>query len=734
MKFRLLILNVLLFAQVSFSQSNKDLYNLQIDESVDRMYVDGNLEETSWKQAEMATEFWEKSPRDDRKANLNTQVKLTYDKQFLYVAFICYDTSSQHIVQTLKRDESFWDNDGVAIVLDPINEATNGFFFATNTAGSQNEALLGGGTGEGHYSDEWDNKWFVETGQYDGFWVAEFGIPFKTLRYDSKNQIWGINFTRLDSKRNQMHVWAQIPRQFWPIDLGYAGRLNWDKPPPKTKGNISIIPFVSAGFDQDNEESGTINSNFSAGVDAKVALSSSLNLDLTVNPDFSQVEVDEQVTNLTRFSIFFPERRNFFLENSDIFSGFGNPLIRPFFSRRIGLNEDNEPVPIQLGARLSGNLNDNLRIGIMDVHTGKKGADTDAQNYFTGAFSQRLFKRSKLDGIFINRQGFKGSETIDQDFGRNAGLEFTFQSQDGLWTSWTSYHLSMKPGIDSENTYVSLGGEYAGKVFSTTVDLVSIGTDYYADVGFVNRIFQYDAINEVDIRQGYKFIFWPGRISLVPKQKSVYQEMEFRVENFILFDPDYHKTEANHEFVYETEFTNSSSVGIGVSYTNLTLQYPFSFTEDTPLPTGRYSFLNYGLEYQSDERKLLNYAIGFKTGGFYNGTIQSAEFNLNYRRQPWGQFSMSAEYNDIKFPDEYGSSKLWLIGSKLELSFSRNLFWSTFVQYNTQAENFNINSRFQWQFQPLSWIYLVYTDNYLTTDWSRKNRALVFKMNYWFGI
>jgi hypothetical protein len=292
----------------------------------------------------------------------------------------------------------------------------------------------------------------------------------------------------------------------------------------------------------------------------------------------------------------------------------------------------------------------------------------------------------------------------------------------------------MKPGIDSENTYVSLGGEYSGKVFSTTLALASIGTNYYADVGFVNRIFQYDAISDVDIRQGYKFLFWPARIGLVPKQRSAYQEMEFRVENFILFDPDYNRTEANHEFVFETEFTNSSSVGVGINYTNLNLQYPFSFTDDNPLPTGRYRFVNYALEYQSDERKLLNYAIGFRTGGFYNGTIQSAEFDLKYRRQPWGQFTMTAEYNNIKFPDEYGASKLWLIGPKLELSFSRNLFWSTFVQYNTQAENFNINSRFQWQFQPLSWIYLVYTDNYLTTNWSPKSRALVFKINYWLGI
>ena len=554
------------------------------------------------------------------------------------------------------------------------------------------------------------------------------------MRFDPTSQIWGVNFVRVDPKHNQLHAWARVPRQFWVIDLGYTGKLHWDAVPPKTKSNISIIPYLSASFDQDKRISEDIHTGFGVGADAKIALSPSLNLDLTVNPDFSQVEVDQQVTNLTRFSIFFPERRNFFLENSDIFTGFGNPLIRPFFSRRIGLSENGEPVPIQLGARLSGNVTDNLRIGILDVHTGKKGDHTDAQNYFTAAFSQRLFKRSKLDGIFINRQGFDGSETIDQDYGRNAGLELTLQSQDGKWSGWSSYHLSMKPGIEDENTYLSLGGQYTGQVLNTAIALASIGTNFYADVGFVNRIFQYDAANDQDIRQGYKFLFWPVELAFVPKASRSYQQINVAFENFILFNPDYNRTESNHEIGFEVEFVNSSSFEVGVSMRNEKLQYPFSFTDGVPLPAGTYQFTNVGVEYNSDERKLFNYSVGYQAGGFYNGTIHNVELEVNFRQQPWGLFSMNAEYNDIKFPDEYGATRLWLIGPRLEFSFSRNLFWSTFLQYNTQADNFNINSRFQWQFQPLSWIYLVYTDNYLTTNWSAKSRALVFKVNYWLSL
>ena len=172
----LLILNLGLSGQ-----TNQSTYSLTIKKASDQITVDGWLSESSWETAEMANDFWEKSPRDDRKAQLKTEAKLTYDQHFVYAGFICYDTTKTHIIQTLKRDESVWDNDAVALVLDPINEATTGFFFGANSAGSQNEALLGGGSGEDNYSDEWDNKWYVETQQFEGYWVAEFAIPFKNL-------------------------------------------------------------------------------------------------------------------------------------------------------------------------------------------------------------------------------------------------------------------------------------------------------------------------------------------------------------------------------------------------------------------------------------------------------------------------------------------------------------------------------------------------------------------------
>ena len=327
------------------NRANQERFQIQIKRTGAKINLDGNLDDPAWQDAQTAKDFWQKTPRDDIRGVARTEVRMTYDDQFLYVGGSCYGTPDW-VVSTLKRDE-FWDDDSFAVVLDPLNEATTGYMFGTNLYGSQTDVLLGGGSGFENYNSEWDNRWYVETQIRGDRWDFEIAIPFKTLRYKAGKSVWGVNFVRNDKQGNYLDVWAQMPRQFWVIDLGYTGQLLWDEAPKKPKGgNIALIPYINTNYNQDFEEDGEAEVGFAMGGDAKIALSSALNLDLTFNPDFSQVEVDRQVTNLTRFSIFLPERRNFFLENSDIFSRFGIPPVRPFFSRRIGLDDDGNTVPI----------------------------------------------------------------------------------------------------------------------------------------------------------------------------------------------------------------------------------------------------------------------------------------------------------------------------------------------------------------------------------------------------
>jgi len=726
----MLLYNSVNFAQQQESASiNQDDYRLHLSRTSEVMTIDGKLDESAWKRAQTAADFWQKSPRDDIRAQVKTEAKLTYDDDFLYVAGICYDTGV-HIIPTLKRDE-YWDGDGFSVILDPVNRATSGFFFGTNPMGVQTEALLAGGSGDGNWSDQWDNRWFVETAQYEGYWTVEMAIPFKSIRYEPGKDNWGINFMRKNSKLNQLDTWTPVPLQFWPIDLGYTGVLEWDKAPEKTGSNMAIVPYVSASTARDFTSTNSPENAFSAGLDAKVALSSALNLDLTVNPDFSQVEVDQQITNLTRFNIFLPERRTFFLENSDIFSSVGFPTIQPFFSRRLGLDREGRAVPIVFGARLTGNATNSTRVGLLNVLQKSQG-DLPAQNVTAAAVSQRVFKRSRLQALFVNRQGFNKGDAITDDYGRNLSLKFNYLNEEGSFEFWSGAHRSFKPEISADQYFFENGLAYQGKRLSILFDHIYLGNNYFADVGFINQVENYDAERDTVVRLGYHLMYLPIGYQWISPTSSKLNSHGPQYLSVLNLDPQGKFVEHAKSFSYGFNFKNSSGLEFEYEHTGTDLRFPFSFTGGEPLPRDRYRYGQFSIGYESDERKLFQYEVSASTGTFYNGTLRSINLNLIYRRQPWGNFGVLMEYNRLEFPDLYGSTTLYAVSPRIEISFNRNLFWTTYVQYNTQADNLNINSRIQWRFAPMSDIFLVYTDNYRIEKFGVKNRAIVLKASYWF--
>jgi len=713
----------------------KEQYQLPIRKATDKIKVDGELNEEAWRNAAMAKDFWLKFPRDDEKTPTRTEVKVTYDNQFLYIGAVCYD-SLPLVAQSLKRDSRIRENDGIGIVLDPMNKKTNGFYFAVTAYNVQADDLLTAGQ-EGELNFSWDNKWYSKTRIENDHYVIEAAIPFKTLRYDKSNMQWGINFIRSERKKNQFHTWARVPLNFPGTDLGYTGALVWDAAPPPPGTNISVIPYTTGGIKENKEENEGLSSDFNAGFDAKIALNSSLNLDLTVNPDFSQVEVDRQVTNITRFSIFFPERRNFFLENSDLFSSYGIPPIRPFYSRRIGLDNDANAIPIIAGARLTGNIAPKTRIGIMNMQT-KSKKDFAAQNYTALSVNQQVLKRSSVRAYFFNRSAFETDKNPMNDpldkYGRNAGAEFSFTNEQGNVQGWAGYHHSMKQTISSRNNYINLGGGYFGRQFTSFINLDNLGTNYYADMGFVQRIENYDAVKDTIIRLGFKSVYNETEYRLLPKKGKLAQVV-FNLENFMVLNPDNSFNELNMEPSCSFEFKSTRRLEWGISYNRTKLLFPAAFTDADPLPAGEYSYLQGGIEYSSDSRKQLSVSTGLSGGGFYNGRLLQWAGTLTFRHQPKLVIDLNGEYNRLRFPSPYGSENLFLLSTRVEYSFSNNIFWTTFVQYNTQANNVNINSRFQWRFKPASDFFLVYTDNYFSSPFLKnKNRALVFKLNYWFNL
>ena len=714
----------------------QDQFKMDILKASSPIKIDGLLDEETWTTAKETENFWRKWPNDIGLPRRQTYVKMSYDDNFLYIAFKAMDTN-YYVAQTLKRDQGFLMSDAVAIAIDPVNQRTNGFLFSVTPYNVQSEDLISTGSSSDEITFSWDNKWFSATSRHETYWIAEIAIPFKTLRFKEGKKRWGINFVRNDVKSNEFSTWTDMPTNFPFYDFGYSGSLNWDQAPPVPGTNISLIPYMTGSMSGNNEEGTKSVGKLNGGFDAKVALSTSLNLDLTVNPDFSQVEVDKQVTNLTRFDLFFPERRTFFLENDDLFSSYGIPPIRPFYSRTIGLDKNGNKIPIAGGARISGNLTKKFRVGLMNMQTVAKG-DAAAQNYTALTFNQQVQSRSSIKGYFLNKQGIEDSKHKFNDpldrYGRNGGLQYDFVSNSGKWNAWTGNHFSFKEGIKSPQYYINSGAGYFSKNWNAIVDFGKITDNYYTDMGFLQRINNYDALLDTTIRKGYNQVFNQVKHIFFPRTGSINQ-IRLGVENYMIYNLDGSFNESQHSLGLDLFFKNTSNLMIEAGYNPSNLLFYTSFTDKAPIPPGKYKPKTIEVTFNTDIRKKISYVFSVAGGGFFNGSLFNYQLTANYRVQPWGNFGFNIQQATIKLPAQYGTSNLFLIAPRIEINFSNNLFWTTFLQYNNQRNNFNINSRIQWRYKPMSDLFLVYSDNYFTDPFMKnKNRAIVFKMNYWLNL
>ena len=706
-----------------FSQKINDKYVLHIHEAVDPIQIDGELNEQTWKDADVAKDFFMVLPMDTGRAFAKTEVRMAYDKKAVYLSAVCYDSlPGGYVVESLRRDFKFGNNDNFLVFIDPFDDQTNGFSFGANAAGAQWDGMMH----SGHSVNlNWDNKWSSKVKNYDDKWIFECRIPFKTIRYKKGMTQWGINFSRLDLKLNEKSAWAPVPRQFPTASLAYTGILQWDKPPPKQGTNISLIPYGLMRWtkDYENNESGDV--NWEIGMDAKVSVTSSLNLDLTINPDFSQVEVDRQVTNLSRFELFFPERRQFFLENSDLFASFGMEEIRPFFSRRIGLES-----PIMFGGRLSGKVSKNWRVGLMDIQTNKvDSVNLPVQNYAVAAIQRQVFARSNISAIFINKESLDyhpapEDSTAHSIYNRNLGLEYNLASADNIWTGKFMFHKSFSPkGSGDDYTHAS-ELVYSTRKITVTWHHEYVGQNYNAEVGYVPRTKYYSLNPKI------KYNFFPK------KSEKIVSHGPFIGSN-IYFDDKFNRTDNESFMGYGVAFLDRSTLMAWISddYVLLLDDFDPTNTGGIMLPAGSsYHWNAFGGRYMSSSKKLLTYEFGTRYGGYYNGTRFFLSTSLGYRFQPYVNINVDVAYNNIMLPEPYTSTDLWLISPRVDVTFTNTIFFTTFLQYNSQANNININSRFQWRFQPASDFFIVYTENYFPSPMKVKNRALVLKLTYWYNI
>lgn len=721
--------------------NNREKKSFIVGNTEESIRIDGVLDESIWSRLTPAKDFVQYFPSDSIPAKAQTEIYMCTDKKNLYIGIKCYAKGNDWVVSSLKRDYRAGGNDNVTLLFDTFNDGTNVLYFGVNPEGVLREGTISnGGNVFQDFSTSWDNKWKGEAQKYDGYYTAELEIPFSTLRYPTPSTKWSFSCYRFDTQSNEISTYSRVPRNQVVFTLAYPGDMIWEEPLTTKSSAVSLIPFVSSGVNKDYEEGTPTDHFFEAGGDAKIGLTPGLNLDLTVNPDFSQVEVDEQITNLDRFEIFFPERRQFFLENADLFGQFGFGNINPFFSRRIGVatdarTDDLVQNRIYGGLRLSGKLDPSTRIGFLDMQTASSESQgVPGVNYGVAVVQRKVGVRSNIGLIAINKQAINYDEALDtldlNRYNRMVGVDFNYATKSNTWFGKTFAHSTFTP-----NTSMAIAQgstlNYNTRKFGAFWKHEYVDEDYNAEVGFVPRK------NYFRINPNAELRYYP--------QNDFMNNYNYRVEGDIFWRPNFGKTDHFFSVGLGGELTQRANFGF-----NLNHNYVYLFDSFDPTGTDSeelaadqdFSWVSFTGNYRSDRRKVFSWSVSPYIGEYFNGWRYGTRGSFTIRYQPKGSFSLNYAVNYFDMPHLDGNRETFLISPRIDYTFSKSLFTSVFVQYNSQSDNTNINARIQWRFAPVSDLILVYTDNYLTGNvdpldrfaFNIRTRSIVLKLTYWLNI
>lgn len=715
MRYPLLLL-AFVYASCIFGQSPSIPF---IDTSVT---IDGKMEEDVWGRLPEITNFYNYLPTDVGLAENQTVVKLFHNGQYLFVSAVYHDTTEETRVSTLKRDVSIALSDAFVMVLDTQNQQQNGYLFAVNSLGNQTDGLVGRESEGYRLSFSWNTIWKSETYLNGTKKQYEIAIPLKSLNYSTENTVFGMQFYVRDIKNNSWTILKNVKRNYANLDLRFTEKFAVENVPSVIPSRFTVTPSITTNYQEDLEAK-TNETTVTPSLDVQYNLTSSLKLDATINPDFSQIDVDQQVTNLTRFSIFFPERRNFFLENSDLFANLGVFGINPFYSRRIGAASD-----IQFGLKLSGNIAPKTRIGVLNVQTDRE-QEVASQNYGVAVGEQQLTKKLTATGYLVNRQQTNGFG-FENDYNRVMGVNLNYKSINNKWIGLINYSKALSDEINDKNNFYNAGIWYNRRGLNWNTSIRKLEHNYITDVGFTPRLYNYDALNDVVIREGY--IQTSSGIEYEKFYESSKTLNSIRFMNYGLnnyWDTDGRLTQSQHFFNSAVFFKNLSALYFVVNYDFIDLKYGFDpLNNGNSLPVDNYNFGILKIGYNSANNQKLRYRVNVQKGTYYSGERTVGGLYLNYQLLPFANLEASYDVNAIDL-NELGKETFHLARFTGEIFFNNRLNWTTYVQYNTQNDNVNVNSRIQWEYKPLSYAYLVITNNF-NQSLEAENWGIAFKMNY----
>ncbi len=685
--------------------------------------LDGAVTEPIWGEIEPAADFVQQNPDEGELSAERTEVRVAFDDTNLYFGVICFDSQPENIVVTQnRRDGSLVDTDSIQLLIDTYNDGQNAFIFGTSPTGIEFDAQVtkagqtrgsggsparaggagGGGAqrgGSAAFNLNWDAVWRVRSQVTERGWESEIAIPFRTLRYKpGPGQTWGLNIARNLRRRNELSFWSPVSRAFEFTQIELAGKLHGIE--AKSHRNLKLLPYVIGGAAVDFRMAGDrTDPKINGGLDLKYSLTPGLTLDGTVNTDFAQVEVDDVQINLTRFDLFFPEKRPFFLENSGFFE-FGSPQeVEVFFSRRIGLDENRRQVPIDGGARISGKLG-KYQVGLLNMQTRRVEGETPANNYGVARVSRELPNRSSVGAILVTRQAIgshEGSPQFNRTFGADANIGI------GKYGNWFSYAAgSQTPGLEGSNHAYSSRFDYDDATHQFSVGYLEVGRNFNPEVGFLRRS------HFRKPRAFYRYTYYP--------EKGAWRTIEPHalVQNWYTLGSNDKESGFEH-YHLDSRLQNGGRLGLAYNRNFERLRVPFEVFPGVMLPVGPYQFGEMIANFSSDPSATFFGGGNFAVGDFYSGAIKALSLTGGARKGQNLTWTLTWSRNFIDVPAS--SFRTDLASLRFNWSITPKSYFQTLSQYSNRTNRLSHNIRLGLLSTSSTGLFVVYNAGLLMRDY-----------------
>ncbi len=678
--------------------------------------LDGQLLEPAWSNADVAQDFYQQVPDEGKPATQKTEARLLYDEKNIYVGVRCWQTD-KIVVTDIHRDFVVMDNDLIEIVFDAFNDHRNSLTFMTNPMGALSDNQF---SSDGQDANQnWNAVWDVKTHIYRDSWTAELVIPFKSLRFTkSETQEWGLNIMRRARYVNEGSCWSFVPRRFKVGMVSLAGTLTGLKN-VKPGRNLKLKPFLLGSAIRLPARPGK--ADFypgKIGLDLKYGLTTGLTFDFTANTDFSQVEADVQQINLTRFSLFFPEKREFFLENSNLFHmgealNLGSSDVMLFYSRRIGLDQDGvNPIPLLGGVRLSGHAG-KYELGLLDMQS-KEFGTTPANNFTVARIRRSIAKNSDIGAMFISRQATSVADNYNRVYGMDANLRFT---QNLVLNSFLA--RSQTPGKFGEDWAGGANLTFSKRNYIIGGKYREVQPNFNSEVGYVPR---------TDVR------LFSGNFALLFHPESLFRIREIRpnvtFNNFLTTENELDTRFLNTGI--DVEFHNGALFKARREQYHEILRRDFVPYPNRSIPIGEYKYSFYHMEYAHDASRIFSPSFQFEKGEYYDGNRTKWGGGIKFHPNAKLSFTTSIERNNVEIPSgTYGMNlMLW----RVNYSFTTRMFLDALIQYNSLTGLISSNIRFNLIHHPLSDLFIVYNDNHDRRTGDLVGRALTVKFTQLFDF